>query len=196
LLARAHWLDHLDEHAIDEMIAALVEHKVVVDPTLMAMHTKFWGDDPRYTNDPDLALVPEIVRKGWPAGRFTASWSAADYQRAQKSWPALLRLTKKMHDAGVHIVTGTDTPTPWIIPGVSLHDEMQLLADAGIPLLSILRMATFDAARALRREKEFGSIAPGMRADLVLLAKDPLASIANTRSIELVVQRGRIVSHD
>lgn len=98
-----------------------------------------------------------------------------------------------MHDAGVHLVTGTDTPTPWIVPGASLHDEMQLLADAGIAPLAILRMATYDAARALKRENEFGSIAPGMRADLVVLAKSPLDSIANTRSIEMIVQRGAII---
>jgi metallo-beta-lactamase class B len=193
LFARVYWLEHLDERAIDEMIAALVEHQVVIDPTLMAMHTKFWGDDPRYTKDPDLALLPEKVRVGWPAGRFTNGWTAEQYARSQKAWPILLRLTKKMHDAGVHLVTGSDTPTPWIIPGVSLHDEMQLLADAGIPPLAILRMATYDAARALRGEKEFGSIAPDMRADLLLLSKDPLASIANTRAIELVMQRGEIV---
>jgi imidazolonepropionase-like amidohydrolase/glyoxylase-like metal-dependent hydrolase (beta-lactamase superfamily II) len=193
MMARVHWLEHLDEKAIDAMIAALVEHKVVVDPTLMAMHTKFWGDDPRYTANPDNALLPEKVRKGWPAGRFTNGWSTAEYARSQKSWPILLRLTKKMHDAGVHLVTGTDTPTPWIVPGASLHDELQLLADAGIAPLAILRMATYDAARALKREKEFGSITPGMRADLVVLSKNPLESIANTRAIEMVVQRGAII---
>ena len=91
-------------------------------------------------------------------------------------------------------MTGTDTPTPWIIPGVSLHQEMELLSDAGIPPLSILRMATHDAARALRSEREFGSIAPGLRADLVLLSKDPLETITNTRSIELVIQNGEVVT--
>jgi len=193
LLARVYWLEHLDEKAIDAMIAALAEHRVVVDPTLMAMHTKFWGDDARHTQNRELALLPEVVRKGWPAGRFTNGWSAADYARAQKTWPALLRITKKMFDAKVHLVTGTDTPTPWIIPGASLHDELRLLADAGIPPLAILRMATFDAARALKREREFGSIAPGLRADLLLLSRNPLESIENTRAIETVVQRGKIV---
>jgi imidazolonepropionase-like amidohydrolase len=178
------------------MIAALVGHEVVVDPTLMAMHTKFWGDQPRYTENPDLALLPENVRKGWPAGRFTNGWSAEEYARSRQSWPQLLRLTKKMYDAGVHLVTGTDTPTPWIVPGASVHDEMKLLADAGIPPLAVLRMATFDAARALKRENEFGSIATGMHADLVVLSKNPLEAIANTRAIEITVQRGEIVRID
>lgn len=185
MFARVHWLEHLDEKAIDEMVAALAEHRVAVDPTLMAMRTKFFKQD-----SPDFALVPEKVRKGWPAGDFTKEWTREQYTQAQRAWPTLLRITKKMYDAGVHLVTGTDTPTPWIVPGASLHDELRLLADAGIPPLPILRMATFDAARALRREKEFGSIAPGLRADLVVLSKDPLASIANTRAIEHVIHRG------
>ncbi|HYC61796.1 MAG TPA: subclass B3 metallo-beta-lactamase [Thermoanaerobaculia bacterium] len=188
MLARVHWLEHLDEKAIDAMVAALAEHRVAVDPTLMAMHTKFFKQD-----SPDFALVPEKVRKGWPAGDFTKEWTREQYARAQRSWPTLLRLTKKMYDAGVHLVAGTDTPTPWIVPGASLHDELRLFADAGIPPHAILRMATFDAARALRREKEFGSIAPGLRADLIVLSKDPLASIANTRAIEHVIHRGELV---
>ncbi len=193
MMSRVYWLEHLDEKAIDEMIAELAAHKVVVDPTLMAMHTKFWGDHERYTQSPDLALLPEKVRKGWPAGRFTNGWTAEEYARSRKAWPVVLRLTKKMHDAGVHLVVGTDTPTPWIVPGASVHDEMQLLADAGIPAMTILRMATHDAARALRREREFGSIAPGMRADLIVLSKNPLDAIANTRSIDMVIQRGAII---
>jgi imidazolonepropionase-like amidohydrolase len=97
-----------------------------------------------------------------------------------------------MYDGGVQMVVGTDTPTPWIVPGASVHDEMRLLAEAGIPPLAILRMATMNAARALRSEREFGSIRPGLRADLVVLNRDPIADIANTRAIELVMQNGAI----
>ena len=194
LFGRVHWLEHLDDDAIDEMIAALAEHQVVVDPTLMAtMHTKFWADDPKWTGNPDLALVPERVRKGWAAGGFTKDWTPEQFARAKKSWPILLGLIRKMHDRGVPLVAGTDAPTPWIVPGPSLHDELQLLNEAGIPPLEVLKIATFNAARALRRENEFGSIHPGLRADLILLSKNPLESIGNTRSIEAVIQNGAIV---
>jgi imidazolonepropionase-like amidohydrolase len=192
MFGRVYWLEHLDAAAIDEMIAAIVEHHVVVDPTLMAMHTKLWGNDPRWTKNPDLALVPERVRRGWIAGNFTGDWTPAQFAEGQKAWPILLGLTKKLYDRGVHLVAGTDTPTPWIVPGASLHDELRLLADAGIPPLAVLRIATYDAARALHRENELGSVRAGLRADLLVLDKDPLASIANTRSIDLVVHRGEV----
>lgn len=195
IFGRVHWLTHLDDHAIDEMISALVEHRVVVDPTLMAtMQTKFWADDPKWTHNPDLAWVPESVRKGWAAGSFTKDWTPEQFSEAKQSWPILLNLIKKMHDRGVLLIAGTDTPTPWIVPGPSLHDELKLLNDAGIPPLDVLKIATNNAARALRREDEFGSIRPGLRADLILLSKDPLKSIENTRSVEMVIQNGAVVS--
>jgi imidazolonepropionase-like amidohydrolase len=175
------------------MIEELARHRVVVDPTLMAMHTKFWGDDPLYTNDPDLALVSEELRQSWQAGRFTQDWTAEQYAQAQRSWPVLLGLIKAMHDGGVHLVAGTDTPTPWIIPGVSMHDELKLLVDAGIPPLEVIRIATHNAAVALRRGHEFGTVRPDRRADLIVLDKNPLDDITNTRAIRLVLQRGEIV---
>jgi imidazolonepropionase-like amidohydrolase len=193
MFGRVYWLEHLDQSAIDEMVAELARHRVVVDPTLMAMHTKFWGDDPRWTKNPELSEVSEAVRTSWTNGRFTGDWTPEQYARAQRSWPVLLGLTKAMYDRGVHLVAGTDTPTPWIVPGASLHSELELLADAGIPPLQVLHIATQSAAKALRREQEFGAVLPGLRADLILLSKNPLDAIGNTRSIELVFQRGRAV---
>ena len=194
MFARVYWLQHLDEAQIDEMIASLVEHHVFVDPTLMAtMQTKFWADDPRWTQNPDLAYVPESLRKGWAAGGFTKDWTPAQFAEAKRSWPILLGLIKKMYDSGVQLVAGTDTPTPWVVPGASLHDELKLLNETGIPPLQVIRIATSNAARALRREHEFGSITPGLRADLILLSKNPLDAITNTRAIDLVIQNGHVV---
>jgi len=197
MFGRVYWLEHLDDAAIDEMIAALAEHHVVVDPTLMAtMQTKFWADDKRWTENPDLAFLPEQVRKGWAAGGFTKDWTPEQFAEAKKSWPILLGLVKKMYDRGVTLVVGTDTPTPWIVPGASVHDEMKLLTDAGIAPLEVIRMATSNAARALRGENEFGSVRAGLRADLVVLSKNPLESIANTRAIDVVIQNGAVLTID
>lgn len=194
MFGRVYWLEHLDDRAIDEMIAALVEHHVVVDPTLMAtMQTKFWANDKRWLENPDLQFVPENVKKGWAAAGFKKDWTAAQFAEAQATWPVLQRLMKRMDDRGVQMVVGTDAPTPWIVPGGSVHDEMRLLVESGIPPLDVLRMATSNAARTLRQQDEIGAIRPGLRADIILLAKNPLQVIENTRSIELVVQNGTIV---
>jgi imidazolonepropionase-like amidohydrolase len=181
LFGRVYWLEYLDDAAIDEMVHELARHKVVVDPTLVAMVTKFFGDDPRWTQNPDIKLAQPETQRSWAFFTFTKDWTPEQYRAAHAAWPKLLRLTKKLFDAGVPLVAGTDTPTPWIVPGASLHDEMRLLHEAGIPAMDVLRMATR------------GTIEPGARADLVLLAKNPLEDIRNTRSIVSVIKHGVVV---
>jgi imidazolonepropionase-like amidohydrolase len=191
MFGRVYWLEHLDEKAIDEMVGELAKHHVVVDPTLMAMVTKLYGDDPRWTENPDLKFAPPLEVKSWKSFSFTSDWTPEQYRAAHAAWPKLLRLTKKLFDAGVPLVAGTDTPTPWIIPGASLHDELRLLHEAGIPNMDVLRIGT---ARGQGAGGGAQMIAPGAPANLVLLANNPLQEIANTRSIVMVIKRGEIVT--
>jgi imidazolonepropionase-like amidohydrolase len=102
----------------------------------------------------------------------------------------LEKLLKLYYDRGVTLLTGSDLPNLWVIPGVSYHQELALLAEAGIPPLEILKMATHNGAEALGILAEVGTIEPGKQADLVVLQADPLADIHNTRRIEKVMQRG------
>ena len=81
---------------------------------------------------------------------------------------------------------------PWVIPGESLHQEFELLASAGVPPADIPKMTGENAARALDR-RDVGIVEPGRRADLVLLAADPLVDISSTRRIAWVMQGGRLV---
>jgi len=194
LLGRVYWLANLDlsSEPVKQMVAALVRNRVALDPTLVSLHSKFWGNDVRYTQSQEISFVPAQYASGWPKGSFTLSWSEADYRKAQEQWPKVLALTRLMHAGGVRLVAGTDCPTPWLVPGVSLHQELQLLHSAGIPSAEVIRIATHNAAVAMGRESEIGSIAPGMRADLVILTRNPTADISNTRSIEYVIKEGRI----
>jgi len=95
-----------------------------------------------------------------------------------------------MHDRGVLLTVGTDTPFPWIVPGASYHEELRLLADAGIPIPDVLRMATINAGIALKQN--IGSIEPGKEADIVILTANPLQSLRNTERIETIIKAGRI----
>lgn len=99
-------------------------------------------------------------------------------------------LAGRLHERGVPIGAGTDTPIGLAIPGYSLHTELELLVRSGLPPLEALRAATETPARFFGLEKEMGQVAPGMAADLVLLGADPLADIANTRRIEGVMAAG------
>src|SRR6267378_1887446 len=196
LKKRMDWLEalDLDSDEIRATILALVRHGVVVDPTLIAYETKFRSSDPFYLESPDLTLVPEPLLNLWRHEHPpTFGWTKEDHQRARALWTKLLAFVKLYHDRGVRLVAGTDVPNPWVVPGVSLHRELELLASAGIPLQEVIGMATKNAADALGISGEVGTVEAGKAADLVVLTSNPLKSISNLRDIEYVIQAGRII---
>jgi imidazolonepropionase-like amidohydrolase len=97
-----------------------------------------------------------------------------------------------MYRAGVPILAGTDSMNPQCFPGFGLHDELALLVDAGLSPLAALQAATRNAADFMGQLDHRGTIEVGKTADLVLLDKDPLTDIHNTRSIQAVVLSGKL----
>jgi imidazolonepropionase-like amidohydrolase len=96
-----------------------------------------------------------------------------------------------MFRAGVPLLAGTDAMNPFCFPGFSLHDELALLVESGLTPLAALQAATMRPAEFLGRTNQLGLIAPGKRADLVLLSADPLADIHNTTQIQAVWLQGK-----
>jgi len=117
------------------------------------------------------------------------SWLA----RISKLLDRYKKLVSDMHRAGVEFLAGTDTgPGTPALPGISLHDELELLVESGFTPMEALQAATRNPARYLGKLQEMGTIEPGKLADLVLLDANPLDDIRNTRKISLVVLRGQI----
>jgi imidazolonepropionase-like amidohydrolase len=98
-------------------------------------------------------------------------------------------MAKAMYDAGVPIVAGTDA-----LAGFTLHRELELYVQAGIPAPKVLQLATLGAARVMKRDQELGSIAPGKLADMILVAGDPVTHIGDIRHTDTVVKDG-VVYH-
>ena len=108
-----------------------------------------------------------------------------------------MEMTLAMHKAGVPLLAGTDTAAGvYVVPGFSLHEEMELFVQAGLTPMEALQTATSNPARFLGREATMGSVAPGKLADLVLLDADPTVDIHNARKIESVVLAGRYFSRN
>lgn len=110
---------------------------------------------------------------------------------AKRGHASRLEVVRALHDAGAGLLIGTDATQPFLYPGFSLHDELAFHRDAGLPVRDILRIATADAAQFLHQEREFGTIVPGARADLLLLDRNPDAQLETLQSPAGVMAAGR-----
>jgi imidazolonepropionase-like amidohydrolase len=101
------------------------------------------------------------------------------------------KLLGEAYRAGVAISAGTDADSDWHDPFPALPDEMELLVRAGMTPMDAIRASTSVAARTIGEACEMGTLEAGKLANLVFLAKDPLAAIANVKSVTLTLKRGR-----
>ena len=105
-----------------------------------------------------------------------------------------LSLVGLMHEAGVPIGAGTDTPIAFAAPGYSLHSELEMLVRAGLSPMEALKSSTIRPAEFFSLEDEMGTIEVGKLADLVLLERNPLDDITFSRSVQAVVTKGEFLS--
>jgi imidazolonepropionase-like amidohydrolase len=152
-------------------------------------------DDPQVVNDTRLKYMNKGMRSSWdPKNDFRFKAMTPEAWAAQRSaYQESMKLVGCMHRAGVNILAGTDTMNPYCFPGFSLHDELALLVEAGLPPMAALQAATSNAARFMGQLERRGTIETGKVADLVLLDKNPLADIHNTRSIQAIVLNGKLM---
>jgi imidazolonepropionase-like amidohydrolase len=101
-----------------------------------------------------------------------------------------------MHESGVPIAAGTDTPIALSVPGYSLHSELEMLVRAGLSPLEAIGAATVKPAEYFSLQEEMGSIDVGKRADMVLLDADPLVDISNSKRISAVISKGRLIQRE
>ena len=112
-------------------------------------------------------------------------------KRVRDGQPMRLAMTGALVEAEAPILMGTDVGNPYIIPGFSAHEELELLVASGLTPYQALSAATRNAARYLNQEEQFGTVAVGKRADLLLVEADPFENIAATRQRKGVMLRGR-----
>ena len=136
-------------------------------------------------------VVPARLLKG--TREFVTSGKGADAAKAELFQQALETARVNLLRAwiaGVPLVMGTDSGNPMVFHGPSLHHELQLWVQAGIPVTVALQAATVNAAKLLGAANHIGAIRPGMDADLLLVDGNPLQDIAATERISLVVFKG------
>jgi imidazolonepropionase-like amidohydrolase len=190
------WAD-LDPGTLTQVASRLAEEKITIVPTLVLHETFSRLNDPAILRDPALGDVPAAFRRDWdvPGMINRAGWTDSDFAAFRRSRPVQDLFLRAFASAGGRIAAGTDAPNQLLVPGYSEHREMELLVHAGLTPREALRSATRNGAVLLGADS-LGLLAAGKVADLVVLTKDPLVDIRNTRAIEAVMIGGRLLDTD
>ena len=191
-------LDSFSEAKARKLADTFAKHGTWQCLTLIRDATMRLGDDPQYTQSPDLRFVSPRTRSFWSqvSQMFSSKMSPASRETLKRLGEMELKLTKIFDDAGVNMLAGSDYGGGWVIPGVSLHQEFDLLADAGLSPLKILQMTTLHAAQFLGRDSTMGTVEAGKNANLVLLNHNPVEDAKNLHGIHAVVREGNFYSRE
>lgn len=179
----------------DALVQAMKQSGVAYVPTLAAVigSRRAASERSPYANELARAVLHPDVFDSVASGRGSA-WSAlTDFGGGEGQWLANL---KRLSDAGVTIGTGTDAGHPLTPHGPALLEELALFVEAGLPPARALRAATLDSARILRVERDFGSLAAGKVADVVVVRGDPTRSIHDVWNVVDVFRAGQRVERE
>ena len=211
------WASFMTDWAqLSEMISDSVEAGAYLNPTLLYE----WGamswragqrelDDYRVVSDPRLVYFPEnlarsLLAKHRQIKNFSSRYENMPFVRYlpetdrvqfEEGYKNVLEFVRRYVQAGGKIHAGTDTISGGM-PGLSVHQEMQMLVEAGLTPMQTLKSATrwsaelLEGVNGVRGPASVGSLEPGKRADLIVLGADPLSEISNTQDIERVMKDG------
>ena len=189
----------MDDAKARDLIQVLVAHHVALVPTFMINfpgYPKEWDQfaaEARmlFANPELLAYYPASAAQG-----ALQSYSRVDqgevHERRVKGYQNAMRFHKMFVDAGGHLVVSGNTNDAWV-PGVDLHQEMQIMADAGLTPMQIIMGSTKYPAEMLRKQNLLGTVETGKLADVIIVNADPLKDIRNLDKVDTVIQDGKLV---
>ena len=181
----------LDGLAINTIVGAMARKHIYNDPTMVAFESIYVPENgdmaPAYA--PFAGTMPPATERGFRTGGFAVpkDLTRADYRA---SWAKMVTLLRRMHQAGVPIVAGTDGA------GIELVHELEIYVQAGFTPAEALATATIVPARLVGQEAKTGSIKVGKTADLALIEGDPSTRIADLRQTRLVMLEGKLLEAD
>lgn len=187
-----------DTYACAELMALMAGAQTAWVPTMQVLAMSARARDSDFRDDPRLKYIPWPIQAGmWMPDADNAARKSALPGHA-RTFEQLYQLAQRnlvdAHAAGVEILVGTDAGDTYIFPGFSVHDELREFVEAGISAADTLRLATLGAAVFSGLEQEYGSIAEGKAADILLLNENPLENIQATRNIHALLFNGQFFS--
>ncbi|RPJ43797.1 MAG: hypothetical protein EHM21_11025 [Chloroflexi bacterium] len=194
--AYAPYWKRLPEVNRDGLCAALKRVRdsgMVVCPTVVVFASRGRAGEIQSGSYPLLEYASPQVRAIW---NMLMDPTGDDIEMSRSIWPQMQAFVYALFQTGVPLMVGTDLMVPGILPGFSLHQEMLLWQEAGIPPVDVLRGATIIPARFFGLEASLGTVETGKKASMVLLRGNPLQDIRNANKIAGVFLRGRFFSSE
>ena len=184
----------MDQGRIDEIVRLTVDEDVYVVPTMYLWENLYGTTDAEpFLAQPEMRFVSATQREAWR--RQAAGGALGTPEELEVFFALRKRILKALADAGAGILMGTDSPQLFNVPGFALHREIAMMAEAGMTHHQILLSGTASVGRYVREhlclDQQFGLVAPGQRADLVLLGSNPLDDLDNLTDRVGVMVRGR-----
>jgi hypothetical protein len=168
-------------------------------PTLQTLKFEAFAHKETFTSNPNLKYITAIRRKLWWGidvnNNKKRNLSEETYELSAKFYNAAKDQVKLANEIGVSIMTGTDVSDSYIFAGFSVHSELEDLTYSGLSNLEALQTATIVPAQYAEMQHNYGSIEIGKSADIVILRKNPLVSIKNTKTIDGVLFNGVYYDH-
>jgi len=186
-------VDGVDESKIAEIVRLTVDEDVYVVPTMYLWANLYGTTDPEpILSQPEMKYVSAAQRDAWR--RQAAPGPAGSPEVVQAFLDIRNRILDRLADAGARVMMGTDSPQMFNVPGFALHREIAVMSEAGMTNQQILESGTVTVGRYVREHlglpDSFGTVAPGQRADLVLLGSNPLDDLDNLTDRVGVMVRG------
>ena len=184
--------DYVDETKLPKIAAELRAAGIANTPTLFINHV---GSTQMVAESlaawPEMRYVPPRLLASWIRQVKRAQDQGVSPDRSARYLEYRNHLAKGLSDGGALLLVGSDAPNAFVVPGFGTIYEIHSLTVAGLTRYQALRAATRNAAEFMRAEREFGTVAPGLRADLVLLDGNPLTDVSNLTLRAGVMLRGR-----
>ena len=189
----------VDEQKIADIVQMSLDYDVYVVPTMYLWENLYGTTDPEpFLSLPEMRYVSPAQRAGWR--RQASGGPRAEPEVLEAFFALRKRILKDLADAGVGILMGTDSPQLFNVPGFALHRELRVMAEAGMTNQQILESGTVTVGEYVREhlgiDHQFGTVAPGQRADLVLLGSNPLDDLDNLTDRVGVMVRGHWMGRD
>ena len=187
---------HIPNKVSDSSVQAMKENEIFIITTNSGRSGELRLVDPSYMTHPLITDTTDqrILDRTLEEAKDIKTTDA--YKFKETFIPKVLANTKKLSDGGVLLVAGTDGAASGVFLGESLHHELEMLVSAGLTPLQAITTATKNAALLLKDLDTWGTLEVGKRADILIINGRPDQNISDTRKIDLVMQRGRIIDRD